>query len=118
VIDAHLRFFDELAEAASREAEAELATAIEAAKVAQAAIRTAAGEWSRVRIARIRQHRTPMREMLAPDFEGPVRELEKAKANIWPGMSEIRWQEFQQHEALPPDRPPNRAAAAHFETVR
>ena len=84
VADADLRLFDEVAEAASRKAEQELATAIEAAKVAQAAIRTAAREWMRVRIARIRQHRPPMQEMLASDFEDSLRELERAKANIWP----------------------------------
>ena len=104
---------------ASRKAEQELATAIEAAKVAQAAIRTAAREWMRVRIARIRQHRPPMQEMLASDFEDSLRELERAKANIWPGQSEIRWQEFRAREAseAKPQKLTNAEVRKRFEMV-
>src|SRR5205823_5118660 len=43
--------------------------------------------------------------LLVPGFVPVLRaRAQKARANIWPGRSEIRWQEFRQLEAAPPRR--------------
>jgi hypothetical protein len=45
-----------------------------------------------------------MPETLAPDFAGVARELENARRNIWPGLREERWREFQERERPSPIR--------------